>query len=396
MAVCLGLATAGPLPQERRRTDEERKVRAEDAYARGREMLEEAEWERATRMFERSIDLDSSMAGAYYWLAYALNKQARRAEALETLRELQSKNPDSRWRDDAKALELEIRQSGGKKVEFESQEDEDLKLIALNALMNADEEKAVPILLKVLEGPSSPRMKEQALFVLIQTGSPQARQAVNRIARGGGNPDLQLKALAYLGMLDEDEAKPILKEVYGSTTDRRVKKAIIQSYMMGDASDELLAVVRNERDQDLRIDAIHMLGAMGATEALDDLYAQERALDVRESILQAMAMNDDSSLLRNVVKTEKEPRLKIAAIHSLGMIDDDSTRGLLEEIYRTESDVEVRGAVLDAMVMNDDAAGLIRIARGEKDPRLRKMAVERLAMVDSKEATDFLMEILDE
>ena len=54
---------------------------------------------------------------------------------------------------------------------------------------------------KILRGTGSPRLKERALFVLAQNGTPQARQIVMDIAKGGGNPDLQAKAVTYLGAL---------------------------------------------------------------------------------------------------------------------------------------------------------------------------------------------------
>ena len=43
-------------------------------------------------------------------------------------------NPKSRWLDDAKALRVELRQASGQPVSADIQNDEELKLIALNGL----------------------------------------------------------------------------------------------------------------------------------------------------------------------------------------------------------------------------------------------------------------------
>jgi hypothetical protein len=42
-----------------------------------------------------------------------------------------------------------------------------------------------------------------------------------------------------------------------------------------------------------------------------------------------------------------------------------------------------------------ESEALISIARNEKDPALRKAAVEKLSMMQSKDATDYMLEILN-
>jgi len=50
--------------------------------------------------------------------------------------------------------------------------------------------------------------------------------------------------------------------------------------------------------------------------------------------------------------------------------------------------------VLTAYFLGGNATGLVTIARAEKDPELKKKAVEKLSLMGSKEANDYLMEIL--
>jgi len=51
--------------------------------------------------------------------------------------------------------------------------------------------------------------------------------------------------------------------------------------------------------------------------------------------------------------------------------------------------------VTDALFMNQDAKGIIEIARKETDPKMKRAAVERLSNIKSKEATDYMMEVLN-
>ena len=73
-------------------------------------------------------------------------------------------------------------------------------MLAIQSLMNSDPDRAMPLLEKVLQGSETPKEKSKALFVLAQSGSPQGREIIGRIARGQSNPELQRKAVEYLGI----------------------------------------------------------------------------------------------------------------------------------------------------------------------------------------------------
>ena len=183
--------------------------------------------------------------------------------------------PNSRWLDDAKALELEIRQASGEKVNPNTEPDEDLKLMALNGLMNNDPERAIPILEKLLQGNQSPKLKERALFVLAQTDSAQGRQILLQIARNGSNPDLQMKAIHYLGIMGSKENRQVLADLYASSNDASVKRAVLHGFMVSGDREHLLQAAKSEKNPDLRMEAIHQLGISGGQSELWQLYQAE-------------------------------------------------------------------------------------------------------------------------
>src|ERR1700682_703121 len=160
--------------------------REESMYDAASDMLDEREWRRAAATFDRVAQLHMSHAdAALYWLAYAQNKMGQRSEALGTLISLQKSYPKSRWVEDGKALEVEIRQSSGQHIDAGKVDDEDLKLMALSGLMSNDAERAVPILETILAGKSSPKVKDRALFVLSQSSSSKALEILARTAKSG-------------------------------------------------------------------------------------------------------------------------------------------------------------------------------------------------------------------
>jgi HEAT repeat protein len=331
---------------------------------------------------------------ALYWKAYAENRMGKRDSSLATIADLKRRYPQSRWQKDAAALEIEVRQRTGQPARPDAEDDESLKMLAIQGLMNSDPERALPLLEKVLNGTGTPREKQKALFVIAQSGSPQARQILGRIANGESNPDLQRKAVEYLGMFGSSESRKTLAEVYVKTSDEGVKRAILRSYMMSGDKDDLFAAAKGEKNTDLRREAIRQLGLVHGIDELQQLYQRETSTEIKREILQAFFLAGDSKKLVEAASGEKDPELRRTAIRNLGLISSPDSAQALKTIYSKETDHNVRGEVLNAYFLQGNAAALVTIARAEKDPELKKEAVSKLSLMHSKEATDYLMEIL--
>jgi HEAT repeat protein len=366
-----------------------------DLYDQGTKALDASEWQNALAAFDQIIPMRGSHAdGALYWKAYALNKLGRREEALSVIATLESSYARSHWNNDAKALEVEIRQSMGQTVSPDNVSNEDLKLIAINGLMNSDPARAVPLLEKVLQGNPSPRVKERALFVLAQSGSPQARALIVSIARGQGDRTLQGKALEDLALFGGKESKAELADIYASSDDIDVKKSILRGFMISGEKDRVLAAAKTEKNPDLRREAVKLLGVMGAGDELWQLYQNEPNQDIKREIIRALFIGGHADRVVTLAQSEKDDQLRKEAIRSLGLMGP-RTANMLDSLYQTEKAVDIRKEILNAFFLQGNAKGLLTIARNEKDPELRKVAVEKLSLMNSKEATDFMPEILN-
>jgi len=55
----------------------------------------------------------------------------------------------------------------------------------------------------------------------------------------------------------------------------------------------------------------------------------------------------------------------------------------------------VRRNIIDALFTGGDAKQLVGLARSESNPELKRLAVERLSMMHSKDADAYLMELLN-
>ena len=364
-------------------------------YRRGRTALDASRWEDAIGAFSDSAARKGAAAdGALYWKAYAQNRAGQRDAALATLAALRQQYPSSRWSNDAQALEVEIHARTGAPVNPAAESDDDLKLIAINSLMQSDPKQALPILEKLLKSNSSPKLKYRALFVLTQSGSPEARKVLSGIALGGSNPDLQRAAIRYMGMMGGDDVRRELASIYGSSTDRDVRLAILQAFMVSGSREFLLNAAKIEKDPDLRRAAIHDLGVSGGQDELWQLYQSEGSVENKEEILKAMFVGGNSAHLVEVARSEKDPRLRLAAIRSLGMMGDHGSGDVLVSIYHSGQDRTVREAILNALFIQQNGKALVDLARNEQDPQMKKEIINKLALVHSKESTDYMLEIL--
>jgi hypothetical protein len=379
--------------EDERQRAEDRATREQEQYDRGTDALDESDWDDAVKAFGDVVRMNGKRTdAALYWKAYALARVGRRADALASLAELGKAFQGSRWLGEAKALEAEIRQASGQAPSPESAADDDLKLMALNGLLNSDAERAVPMIEKLLQGNASLKVKDRALFVLSQSDSPGAQALIGRIARGGQNPHLQAKALKYLGIAGDEESRKVLAEVYASSTDVDVKRTILRSFMVAGDQARVLAAAKGEKSPELRGDAIRQLGVMGADAELWELYRGETSVELKKAMIQSLFVGNASDKLLELARNESVLELRRTAIRNLGMMAD--TGPAIVSLYNKETSRELKQDALQALFVQGNAKALVDLGRSEKDPELRKRIVEHLSHMDEKESVDFLMEIL--
>jgi hypothetical protein len=311
-------------------------TRDDRIYESGQNSLDNSQWNAALASFTQVAANGGSRAdGALYWKAYTLNKLGRRDEAMAAIAELRKSYASSRWLDDANALEIEVKQAAGQNVSPEAQTDEELKLMALNALVNSDPDRAFPLLENLLKSSQSLRLKERALFVLAQNSAPRAHQLLEQVARGNGNPDLQLKAIQYLGTTGRRQGGgQTLFEIYGATNDDNIKRALLRALLTAGDTDHLMQVVKTEKSPELRAQGIRYLSS----------------------------------------KVE--------------------TGDSLVTLWATEQDQQVKRAILDSLNGQQNAKALVDLARKERDTEMKREIVRRLSNMKSKEATDYWLELL--
>lgn len=365
-------------------------------YSDGTRAINEGRWSDAVDLFNKVVQQHGQRAeGALYWRAYAENKESQPARAISTCAELRHTYPKSAWLDECGALEIEIRGHSSQPMQPQAEQDEDLKLLALNAIMQQDEARAIPAIQQILGGNSSDKLKEHALFVLSQSDSKQAQDLIGQIARGQSNPALQVKAIHMLSIRGK-QSVDLLGDIYQHSNNDAVKKAILQSYSVTGSPDKLIEAARNESDPQLINTAVRSLGAMGATAQLQTFYNQTKSRDAKEEIINSLiaAGPKGAEVLGTLAASEQDPELRRRAIRNLGISGGPDLAPKLISIYQNNNDPDTKKAAAEALFLANDAHDLVALAKTEKDPALKQKIVQQLSNMHSAEATAYMVEIL--
>lgn len=365
----------------------------DELYSSAKEELDDSDYDDAIKGFDEVIRLHGRKAdGALYWKAYALNKTGNKSQAVAAIADLRKSYPKSNWLRDAAALEQEMR---GAAVNPENISDEELKLLAIQSLMNSDPDRAVPLLEKIIQGNYPVKLKERALFVLSQSGSEKAQQILMGVAKMSNQPDLQKRAIRNIGMNSNSRNRAVLKEIYNSSTDISVKKSVFQAWLMCGCKEDVAALAKTEKTPELRREAIRYLGMMGGRAELLDFYKNSPDVETREEAVGAMLMCGCAHELSEIAQTEKNPRVLEKAINTLGLVGGDESLATLTRLYGTQTDPGVKKKVINALFLHGAGKEMVALARKETDPAMKRELIQKMSIMNSPEITEYMMEILN-
>ena len=270
---------------------------------------------------------------------------------------------------------------------------EELKLVALEALISAPPERALPLALKALQGDHSDEVKSRALFVLSQIELPEAQEIVIETARQGSG-ETQVEAIRMVGIVGDVDGLSQLVEVYDAG-DEDVREAVLHAYVIADDKDavyDLAVRVSNSGNEEDFESAVEILGVMDAREHLRKL---RESTGISESLIEAYAISGDADSLRELALDDSDTELQTQAIEALGIVGGSEVNAILVDIYRGSDSEDVREAALDGMLISGHDAGVLELYRSSQDPAEKRELLEFLVMMGSDEVWDIIDSALD-
>ncbi len=267
----------------------------------------------------------------------------------------------------------------------QTDDNEELKIAALEALITAPPERAMPLASRVLQGEHSDEVKERALFILSQIDHPDARQMLlDTVENGEG--EIQLEAIRMIGIGGDEEALTGLADVYESGNSD-VREAVLEAYLIAGRSEAVLMLAQSATSEEEFEEAVHILAAMGDHEALRALRNQ---VDMSEALIEAYAISGDSETLIALATDGSDPERQAQAVEALGIVGGSEVDAALVSIYRNAATDEVREAALDGMLIAGHDEGVLEIYRNSDDDAEKKELLEYLVIMGSDEVWDLI------
>lgn len=357
------------------RTAEAAEPQSSPRLEKAKDYIADEQWIRAVEVLKGASDdpRERNKDEALFWLAHSQHQARDLSGAVETIAQLERHFPASRWVKPARSLRVELAQKlrrddvlwwtatspmppvaprpttippprpGSVRgtrpgampplpptiwVSKYSVSDTDLRIQALGSLMQTDAPRVIPMLRAIALDSQNPHEASRAVFVLAQSGRPDAHSTVLEVAKRGAEP-VSVAAVRELGRFGGPRVSDQLLQVYG-IGNPRVKYQVVNSLGERAATTALLQIAQSESDSDLRDTAIVTLGQAGGRAQLQRLYGRGRVEWKRPIIVGLFNARAEDELIQ-IAERETDPAIRREVLARLRLLGTPKAKQYLEK-----------------------------------------------------------------
>ena len=383
---------------------------AMQVFREGRDFIEAQNWQKAAEKFRDFIagyPKDKDLDAALYWYGYSLQKQGLKDDAQKPLIRLIEAYPNSSWRREADAL-LVVLGRQDKVNDALARDNCEIKILALQSLFHADQERAITFVTEVLKANPAqcPGLQSAAVSLLGSHAGARAIPMLLDIARSNPDMKLRLTAIKRLGDQHNDAVTDDLIRLFDTDRTKEVRIQILRALAESRnprGSAKIIEYARSGDDLSLRQWAIRYMAELKDTNSLDELiriFDTDKTKEIRSQILRVLSEREDPrarTKLLDVARTGETPELRVEAIRRLAdrgrvAIDD------LTSLYNTETNLQIKQGLLRAFADTQDPRAytkLVDVARSGDAIELRTYAIRQLSNKDDQATVDQLVAMYD-
>jgi hypothetical protein len=236
-------------------------------YGAGIRAMNEGRWNAAVSSFSKAASDQHGTHGdaSLYWKAYSYRRLGLRRQSMQTCDLLRSTFRESTWNQDCDALLLEMKQNPGSYSQESGKElplippasggvgaDDDLKLLALNALLHRSPEQGAAAARRILQSNSIMATRQQVLFVLTQSPSRDSELLLKEAMRGSFGAATQAAAIRAVMQYSAIRATDVVLAAYRGSKSTETKEAAIDALEEWQDWSDLVVLAKEERNPMLR------------------------------------------------------------------------------------------------------------------------------------------------
>ena len=291
-------------------------------------------------------------------------------------------------------------------------DDDDIRIAALNAVLQMDPDRAVPLLKTVLarRDEGSACLRRKAVFLLSQKRTSETSSLLLQIVRSDPDQEVREQAVFWLSQVPGDETVAALDSILRdsrSDPDIQDKAIFALSQHNSSRSASVLRTYAERRDApaEMREKAIFWLGQRRSPENaqfLKDLYAKMDNDDLKEKIifsLSQMGGADNYRWLMDIALNPKEDiEIRKKALFWAGQGHNVDVADLVK-LYDSMTDREMRDQLIFVYSQRREDAALDKlfdIGKNDPDRELRKKAIFWIGQSRSPRAAQYLQELINQ
>jgi len=439
---------------------------ADSLYRAAREALNRGDYKRAATMFrdvQRKFPQSQYVADAMYYQAFSLSRTGNERDlrtALDVLQDQQRRFPEAPSGSDAGALAVRIQGALANRGDPEAMkrlleaagsgsssgsgsgmgsgrgsasggatggsgrgganssacpsddDDDDIRMAALNALLQMDSERAIPILKQVLakRDECSVALRRKAVFLVAQKQTDESATILLDAARNDPDVEVRRQAVFWLSEVHSDRALQALDSILKGSTDEEVQEKALFALSNTNTTrgtEILRAYAQSTAPEELRAKAVFWLGQSSRRSAdnttfLESLFDKTNSEEIQNAIIQAMSEvpgDEGSRWMLSVIQNTKQPvEVRKKALFWTGQRRGTDINSLLA-LYPKLDDQELKEHFIFVLSERREAAAtdkLIEIAKNDKDVEMRKKALFWLAQKNDPRAKQLLLELINQ
>jgi HEAT repeat protein len=403
---------------------------ASQIYQAARESLNRRRYADAAEQFAEirsRYPRSGYVADSYYWQAFALSRDGgprQLREAADLLSVQANEHPDASTRRDADALLVRVEAQLARRGDADAaasiarqasgpcDQEQEVRLAALSALLNMNAEQAVPILQEVLQSRDqcSVELRRRAVFLLSQKMTDESVDILLDLAHRNPDPDPEVReqAIFWLHQVQTPEALDALESILIESEDPDVQERAIFAISQRSDDDRAVEILkryaeRSDIPTELRSNAIFWISQnpdAGGERYLIELYPRLDDEELREraifGISQSPSAEGRAWLLERARDRDESIDIRKHALFWVGQMGGLQASDL-EGLYSTLDDTEMREQVIFVASQSGEREAvdfLMEIARSEDDVELRERALFWLGQSNDPRVAEFLLTII--